>query len=123
MNYSRQRETVYNVLKSTNSHPSADWIYEQCKKELPNISLGTVYRNLELLINQGKAIKIAVAQDKDRYDADTSLHFHCECPVCGKVSDIEISDGLRAMLDKEAITKNYNSYSLTFIKCCDKCKI
>ena len=49
MNYSRQRETVYDVLRSTKDHPSADWIYGECKKIIPNIGLATVYRNLEQL--------------------------------------------------------------------------
>lgn len=122
MNYSRQRETVYDVLKSTTAHPSADWIYERCREILPNISLGTVYRNLELLVSQGKAIKVSVTQDKERYDADVSPHFHVACPLCGKVWDLSPSDDLIERLNKECADNNYEGFSLTFRCVCEECK-
>ncbi len=122
MNYSRQRETVYNVLRSTKDHPSAAWIYDECKKIIPGIGLATVYRNLELLVAQGKAIKVPVGQDQDRYDADISLHFHGACPICGKVWDEEISAPLNAALKAECEKNNSEGFSLTFFRVCGDCK-
>ena len=121
-NYSRQRETVYTVLRSTKTHPSADWIYEQCKQVIPNISLGTVYRNLELLAQQGKIVKINVAQDKDRYDADTTQHSHIVCPDCGKVRDCIPSRGIDAALGIECAEHGDTGYSLVFTGLCDDCE-
>ena len=122
MNYSRQRETVYDVLRSTKDHPSADWIYGECKKIIPNIGLATVYRNLEQLVAQGKAIKVPVGQDKDRFDADVSLHVHGACPVCGKVWDEEVSAHLNDALKAECEKNHSDGYSLTFFRVCGECK-
>ncbi len=121
-NYSRQRETVYQVLSSTHSHPSADWIYARCKQLMPRISLGTVYRNLELLVEQGKAVKIAVAQDKDRYDACVVPHSHFVCSVCGKVEDCVPSDKIEDALVGECDRRGFDRYSLMFFGVCDECK-
>ncbi len=121
MNYSRQRETVYNVLRSTKEHPSADWIYGECKKIMPSIGLATVYRNLEQLVLQGKAIKVPVGQDKYRYDADISLHCHGACTVCGKVWDEEISATLNDALNAECEKNHSDGFSLTFFRVCEDC--
>lgn len=121
MNYSRQRETVLNVLMSTKEHPGADWIYGECKKVMPNIGLATVYRNLEQLVRQGRIIKVPVGQDKYRYDADISLHCHGACPVCGKVWDEEISASLNDALIAECEKNHSDGYSLTFFRVCGDC--
>lgn len=86
--YSRQREVLLDVLKNTKCHPNADWIYEKVRKEIPNISLGTVYRNLALLHSAGMIQKIDVGGGSDRFDADISPHAHFICTSCGDVIDI-----------------------------------
>ncbi len=88
MNYSKQRETIYGVLKSTKSHPSAEWIYSETKKILPNVSLGTVYRNLGMLEAAGLVKKVSTTLDTEHYDADVSPHAHLVCTSCGKISDL-----------------------------------
>lgn len=122
MNYSRQREAVYGILRSTKEHPSADWIYGECKKIMPGIGLATVYRNLEQLVSQGKAIKVPVGQDRYRYDADTSPHCHGACPVCGKVWDETVSDSLNEALANECEKNSSDGFSLTFFRVCGECK-
>ena len=122
MNYSRQRETVLSVLRATKEHPSADDIYGECKKVMPGIGLATVYRNLEQLVASGQAIKVPVGQDRYRYDADTSLHCHGACPVCGRVWDEEVSSSLNDALLKECENNESECYSLTFFKVCGECK-
>ena len=122
MNYSRQREAVYTVLGSTKDHPCAEWIFCECQKLIPDIGLATVYRNLDQLVAAGKAIKVPVGQDRYRYDADTSLHCHGACPVCGSVWDEDISPSLLRSLDKESAEKGSESYSLTFFRVCGECK-
>lgn len=121
-NYSVQRETIYQVLKSTKTHPSADWVYRRCRDVLPGIGLATVYRNLELLVEQGRAIKINVAQGKDRYDADVTPHFHTVCPICGKVSDCDTDGVIAKSLDGECERRGYQGWSLIFTDVCPDCR-
>ena len=121
-NYSVQRETIYQALKSTKIHPSADWVYARCREKMPGIGLATVYRNLEALVEQGRAIKINVAQGKDRYDADISPHFHTVCPVCGKVSDCETDEDIVVLLESECGKRGYQGWSLVFTDVCPDCR-
>ncbi len=88
MRYSRQRECVYDVLLSTRTHPDAAWIYAKVRERLPNISLGTVYRNLGELCDAGMAKRISAVGCVERFDADTSQHAHFVCRSCGKITDV-----------------------------------
>jgi len=87
----KQRKTILEVLKSTDSHPTADWIYEEVKKDIPNISLGTVYRNLNLLAEKGKIDVINYANDQSHYDGNTENHYHFRCKNCGNVYDLDLN--------------------------------
>lgn len=91
LKYSRQRESIIECLKSRCDHPTADMIYMAVRETYPKISLGTVYRNLSLLVEQGEIIRISCGEGWDRYDARTSPHYHFQCRKCGKVSDLELS--------------------------------
>ena len=82
--YSRQRESIVNFLASRTDHPTAETIYQNIKKEFPNISLGTVYRNLSLLEEIGEIIKISTGVGPDHYDYNTAPHYHFICRGCGK---------------------------------------
>lgn len=92
LKYSRQRECIKNYLMSTTEHPTADTVYINVKKEFPNISLGTVYRNLNLLAEYGEIIKISTPDSGDRFDGNTKPHFHFFCTKCGKIIDIPIQE-------------------------------
>jgi len=85
---SKQREAILRVLRSTSSHPAADWIYEQVRKKLPRISLGTVYRNLRLLAQEGIILELDFAGTPDRFDANTQPHSHFICEQCGRIFDV-----------------------------------
>lgn len=99
MRYSKQREAVYGVLCATTTHPDVQWVYKQVRKAMPNISLGTVYRNLEELCLLGRAKKLGVAGSAERFDARTEPHTHFVCTRCGSVCDVDCSgcfaDGYR----------------------------
>lgn len=86
---SKQREVILNLLKRTKSHPSAEWVYTEVKKDIPNISLGTVYRNLKLLQSMGEVSEISCEGDEGRFDGNTGLHYHITCQRCGKIRDLE----------------------------------
>lgn len=93
--YSKQRELIYQCLMSTEEHPTAETIYTKLKAEHPNLSLGTVYRNLNLLADEGVAARMPFAVD--RYDGNVVPHAHFRCTTCGAVSDLmELNyDGMR----------------------------
>jgi len=86
---SRQRAAILTVLRNTTSHPSAEWIYEEVKKIVPNIGLATVYRNLRLLKEAGEVAEMHVFSDTARFDACTRDHYHFFCERCGSVTDLD----------------------------------
>ena len=90
MKYSRQREMIYEQVMNFPIHPTADEVYYALKDENPNLSIGTVYRNLNLLSDMGRLMKINIANGKDRYDGRTDLHYHMTCTNCGRVFDVEL---------------------------------
>ena len=86
-----QRKTILNILRQTKSHPSADEIYELVRKQLPRISLGTVYRNLELLAKMGLIQKLELGGTIKRFDWNPNKHYHIRCLICGQVDDAPIA--------------------------------
>lgn len=86
--YSRQRELIYEAVKGSGQHPTAEMVYRRLKPDNPSLSLGTVYRNLNLLTEEGRIVRMAFPVE--RYDADTSLHTHFRCDRCGGVFDLSI---------------------------------
>ena len=86
----RQRRVVLDVLRSTKSHPTADWVYEQVRQEIPNISLGTVYRNLKLLRDMGEIMELSFGSTYSRFDGNPEPHYHFSCVDCGRVLDVDI---------------------------------
>ena len=90
LKYSRQRESIKEFLRTRTDHPTADAVYENMKLIYPNISLGTVYRNLTLLADIGEIQRLRVGDGVDHFDADTSLHYHFVCTKCGCVEDLDM---------------------------------
>lgn len=88
--YSRQRECIREFLAHRHDHPTAETIYMNVKKDFPNISLGTVYRNLSLLAEMGEIKKISTGIGPDRFDGITAPHYHVFCTECGSVSDLKM---------------------------------
>jgi len=85
----RQRRAILDLLKSTRAHPTADEIYEEVRKDLPNISKGTVYRNLQVLIDSGEAAVLDIRGTLSRYELRRESHCHFRCQACGRVIDID----------------------------------
>jgi len=90
LKYSRQRESIKEYLMTRKDHPTADMVYMNVKKEFPNISLGTVYRNLTLLSDIGEILKLNMGDGADHFDAKITPHNHFICINCGNVIDLEI---------------------------------
>jgi Fe2+ or Zn2+ uptake regulation protein len=79
------------VVLNTRSHPGADWIYEQVKKEIPQISLGTVYRNLRLLSQTGHIRELETPGNLSRFDGEVHNHYHFKCEKCGRFFDLDLA--------------------------------
>ena len=90
LKYSRQRESIKHYLMTTKEHPTADTVYLHVKKDFPNISLGTVYRNLNLLTDIGEAVKISTPNGGDRFDGRLEPHNHFLCTKCGRLLDLDL---------------------------------
>lgn len=90
LKYSRQREAIKEFMITRKDHPTADIVYMNVRKEFPNISLGTVYRNLTLLSDMGELLRLRVGDGVDHFDATTTPHYHFICNDCGSVTDLEI---------------------------------
>ena len=124
LKYSKQRESILNYLSATRSHPTADMVYMQVKEEFPNISLGTVYRNLNLLADIGEIIKIPTPDGGDRFDGRTDPHYHVVCQDCGNVFDLEVDPSYDQMIDKAAGEKYdgvISSHNILFYGKCKNC--
>ena len=92
LKYSRQRQVIKDFLMTRKDHPTADVVYMNVRQEYPNISLGTVYRNLTLLSDIGEIQRLRLGDGVDHFDADTSKHYHFVCTRCGSVIDLEMDD-------------------------------
>lgn len=102
LKYSRQREVIKDFLSTRKDHPTADVVYMNVRMQYPNISLGTVYRNLTLLSDMGEIQRLRVGDGVDHFDADTSPHNHFVCTECGSVIDLEMEsiDYIKDMASK-----------------------
>lgn len=123
LKYSKQREAIKEYLASTDSHPTADAVYLHVKEQFPNISLGTVYRNLNLLADIGEIIKITTPDGADRLDACTKPHYHFYCKKCMRVIDmpldtIEFIDQIAG----EKFDGEIDSHTIMFYGICGECK-
>lgn len=99
MKYSKQRNIILEIVNSSCNHPTVDMIYKEVQKKIPNISLGTVYRNLNQLVEHGYIKKILIANESERFDKISEEHIHFICLSCKKVEDLLVED-LRKFLKK-----------------------
>ena len=121
-NYSRQREAILNVLRSTDTHPTAARVYEMVREQIPNISLGTVYRNLTALSEAGDILCIDVRDGQEHYDGDNSSHIHLRCKKCGAIEDLRLdSDPLLSKVAEKDFTPEVSVYVIYGI--CKKCNL
>lgn len=126
LKYSRQREIIKEFLQKRKDHPTADTVYENVRMQSPNISLGTVYRNLSLLADLGEIKRLRLGDGTDHFDADVSPHYHFICNGCGCVRDLQM-DGIESILEdarlhfEGRITGHMTYFYGYCSKCCDWC--
>ena len=90
LKFSRQRESIRECLKNRTDHPTADAVYVTISKEFPKISLGTVYRNLNLLADMGEIQRFSSGDGSEHFDYNTDPHYHFVCRTCGAIIDMPL---------------------------------
>lgn len=124
MNKTVQRDAILAELRSVKSHPTADELYAALRVRMPQISLGTVYRNLEQMSQTGMIRKLETAGRQKRFDGDLSPHHHMRCRICGAVSDVtgselgEVDSAIRSLLP----SLGCDSFYLELCGVCRNCK-
>ena len=89
--FSRQRQLILDTVRSLDCHPTADDIYSIVKHSIPAISLGTVYLNLNVLVEEGLVQKVSIGKMTERYDSRLEPHYHMICLKCGRVVDVPLT--------------------------------
>ncbi|MFI3313783.1 MAG: transcriptional repressor [Eubacteriales bacterium] len=120
---SKKRDAILECLRSTKTHPTAEWIYQQLKPQIPNLSLGTVYRNLSLFRQEGTIVCLGTVNGLERFDGCTHPHVHFICQCCGAVHDVddlEVPHQLKEQVSK-SIGGHVSSCVLSFTGECDAC--
>ena len=121
--HSKKREAILKAIQSTDCHPSAEWVYQTLKPEHPDLSLGTVYRNLVFFQQQGIIKSVGVVNGQERFDRTVASHSHFVCSHCNAVIDLH---GLNTVQDLEDTVKqqyefDVQRHELIFFGTCKSC--
>lgn len=123
MRYSHQRERIFRAVMESCEHPTANMVYEQLKTDMPRLSLGTVYRNLNQLADAGRLKKIPLADGSCRFDKTREAHSHIVCELCGTVADVHLPSfqALEQTIETET-DFILRSYDVVLRGVCKRCK-
>ena len=122
-NFSRKREAILQTICTTDTHPTAEWVYQTLKPEYPDLSLGTVYRNIAQFKQNGLIVSVGVVNGQERLDGNVEPHIHFICTQCGSVLDLK-GEYLPDDLDDtvaESHQLQVDSHELVFRGKCSKC--
>ncbi|MFZ5776251.1 MAG: Fur family transcriptional regulator [Thermodesulfobacteriota bacterium] len=119
----KQRQIILDELCSVKTHPTADELYQMVRKRLPKVSLGTVYRNLEILSDCGIIQKLDIGGTQKRFDGDASVHYHVRCGQCGRVDDLDLPPDFNVEKEASRLT-NFRilRHRLEFTGVCPECQ-
>ena len=123
MRYSKQREAILRVVNASNVHPTAEMVYREVKKEIPNISLGTVYRNLNALADASQIKRISIPKDVYHFDHRHVEHYHFYCTKCHQLYDLPgstIHQLIHRLEQEESV--RITDYEVLFYGICQKCQ-
>lgn len=123
LNKSDFRDRILELVKSTEAHPTASWVYDKLRGEFPSVAQGTVYRNLNILVSENFIKSIQFDDSTDHFDANTGKHYHFICEKCGAIRDLQIPfDPSLEHLVEEHTEYKINNHRLDFYGLCEKCK-
>lgn len=117
----KQREAILEVLQNTDRHPTADWVYQEVRKMMPNVSLGTIYRNLKVLSENGEILELTFGSTHSHFDANSDDHYHFVCENCDAIHDLdmEVAKDLENRVEKRGFL--VNTHRLEFYGLCPEC--
>lgn len=115
----RQRQLIYNIIMAAPEHRTAEEIYDLARERMPSLARGTVYRNLGVLVRDGRIRKLEMADAPARYDREQRPHPHLVCERCGQVVDLVMPEGL---LDPLTADLAVTGYDLKLYHVCPACK-
>ena len=120
----RKRDAILQCVRSTDLHPSAEWVYERVRQDVPDISLATVYRNLSLFKDQGLIQSLGTVKGIERFDGNTAPHVHFICTNCSAVIDLPCIAVPQELAESAAMATGgqIQSCSLSFTGLCSQCK-
>lgn len=121
LRFTPQRKAIIEVLHEMETHPTADDLYERVRKKVPKISLGTIYRNLDILYHQGIIQKLHVAESQMRFDGNPEPHYHIHCSQCGMIADIFNCPDISFVMHELQTDFTITDYSLIFHGLCPEC--
>ena len=123
-NYSQKREAIYRAICSSACHPSAEWLLTTLKRDYPDLSLGTVYRNIARFKEQGAVVAVAVVNGQERIDTNVEPHMHFICRGCGAVLDIEgeLADDASLAQIEQRYGLKVESQNLLLYGMCAECR-
>ena len=116
----KQRQLIFEILSEMRGHPTAEQIFLEAKRRMPSIAMGTVYRNLGLMVDAGEIRRVVIANEPDRFDHTLAPHHHMICTRCGQVTDIASGD-MRSYIEKLAGVE-IESYDLSIRYICPVCR-
>jgi Fe2+ or Zn2+ uptake regulation protein len=120
---SSQRKLVRQIVETANDHPSAQTVFERARKRMPSISLGTVYRNLQLLVEEALLVERRVGHRPARYEANRLQHYHVCCLQCGALEDLSVA--YQKVLDRriqKMVRYRLLEHRLEFFGICPQCQ-
>lgn len=121
---SKQRDTILRVVMNSKDHPRADLVYDEVRREIPNISMGTVYRNLRSLAKSGEIRQLEIADGTSRFDGNTDSHYHFRCEKCGHIFDLDepVDHSISKGVAKNTGFKVYRQ-RMELIGLCNACQV
>lgn len=120
--FSAKRQAILDCLRGTTVHPTAEWVYHQLKAQYPNLSLGTVYRNLVQLKEAGTILSMGVVAGEEHFDGNTHLHGHAMCIRCGRIDDVPVTEEMKQAMQEVAKATAFEIHLPQFAGLCPDCK-
>jgi Fe2+ or Zn2+ uptake regulation protein len=119
----QQRQVVRHIIESSRDHPTAQAVHERARQKMPSISLGTVYRNLQFLVDQGLLLERKIGNRPARYEAQRQRHYHVCCVECGALEDLPVpyQDALDRRVQK-AVRYKLREHRMEFYGVCPQCQ-
>ncbi|MFP3091256.1 transcriptional repressor [Treponema sp. TIM-1] len=116
--HSKKRDAILEAIRSTTTHPGAQWVYEQLKPVIPDLSLGTVYRNITFFQQEGLVVSLGVVNGEERFDGEVKPHPHLVCRRCGRVADLPCPDPetFKALLDQRFLSSRNGGEGRDFFR-------